>query len=218
MPLSTYSELQTAIQDECIRPDWTAAILQDLITRAEGKLNRRLKSDSISASLTGVVDSRYISTSALTVLTPQTLWITVDGEEERLTPNTLAGIAHNPDTMEPTEWAFDKDNDQIVFNTLLDRAYPIRFVYVQKFKLSDAVTTNWLLDNYPDIYLDAAVAEGWRYMRDLAAAADYDRRVSQSISEIQSVLADHKRSTLKTDIGLSSIGTSNGYGYRFNRM
>lgn len=218
MPLSTYSELQTAIQDECIRPDWTTAILQDLITRAEGKLNRRLKSDPVSASLTGVVDSRYISTSSLTVLAPETLWITVGGEEERLTPNTLAGITHHPDTTEPSEWAFDKDNDRIVFNSLLDQAYPIRFVYTQKFKLSDAVTTNWLLDNYPDLYLDAAVAEGWRYMRDLAAAADYDRRVSQSISEVRSVLADHKRSILKTDPALSSLGTMSGYGYRIDRM
>ena len=218
MPLSTYSELQTAIQDECIRPDWTEAILKDLITRAEGKLNRKLRPDAVSADLTGVIGSRYISTSSLSVVSPETLWITVDGEEERLTPNSLAGITHHPDTTEPSEWAFDKDNNRIVFNALLDRAYPIRFVYKQKFALSDAVTTNWLLDEYPDVYLDAGGAEGWRYMRDLAAAADYDRRVNQAISEIQAVLADHKRSILKTDRALSSIGMGSGYGYRFNRM
>lgn len=212
MALSTYSELQTAIAEECWREDWTAATLQDFIKRAEGKLNRFLKAIEVNGSLTGTSGSREVDSSALSIKTPKRLWITDNGDEEAVQFTAQENMAYRDDSQQPTEWTWDQVNDKIIFNTLLDQAYPIRIFYVQRFALSDASPTNWLLTNHPDAYLNACVAEGWRYMRDYQAAAGYDQMVRIALLQIRSEIADRKRGTLKVDAGLLTIGPGAIYG------
>lgn len=216
MPLSTYSELQTALQDECVRPDWTTAILQDLITRGEARLNRMIPAIETTASLTGAAGSREISTAALSIRNPQQLWITDNGDEEELMMRALENIRFVDDSYEPTEWAWDRSGDKIVFNTLLDEAYPVRFLYTERFKLTDAATTNWLLTNHPDAYLNACVCEGWRYMRDYAAAREYEVLTRQCAREVRNEIAKSKRGLMKMPSGLASIGPGNHYNEDVN--
>lgn len=206
MALSTYSELQTAIKDECIRPEWTTAILQDLIKRAEAKLNRLIPAIQTDASLTGTSGSREVSTSALSIRNVDQLWLTDDGDEEELFYRSPENLRYDDDTREPTEWTWDQTDDKILFNTKLDQAYPFRLLYVQRFALSDVATTNWLLTNHSDVYLAAGVAEGWRRMRDYAAAREYDMMTRQYAREIKNELAKSKRGLMAMPSGLMAIG------------
>ncbi|WP_420415288.1 phage adaptor protein [Roseibium sp.] len=214
MALDTYAELQTAIPEEADRSDWAVAKIKEFIRRAEGELNQKLKSDDATASLTGTIGSRYVSTSSYAVLTPIALWITVGGREKKLNYNSASGMTYLSDSAEPTEWTFDAGGKQIIFNTVLDQAYPIRFVHIEMFELSDTVTTNWLLEKFPNVYLNASLAEGYRYAKDYQTAAGYDAKVKKSVGEIRRIVADRKRGRMKVDPALTSIGVGSGYDIR----
>ncbi len=210
---TTYSALQTTIKAETFRDDFTDAEVQDFINRAEGRLNRRIPAVESTASLTGTSGSRYVSTSALSVTTPIALWLTDSGDEEPIQFETLANMRLDDDSHEPTMWTYDRDNDRIVFNTLLDTAYPLRFLYRGQLALSDVVTTNWVLTQYPDLYLRAAMAEAYRAQEDFQAATYYDGLANQAITEVRQVIAAGKKAPLKVDPALLAIGPGGRYAW-----
>ncbi len=51
--------------------------------------------------------------------------------------------------------------------------------------LSDTNTTNWLMDNYPHIYMDGALMEAHLYLFDEARAQVYAQRFDASVARLQ---------------------------------
>ena len=66
-----------------------------------------------------------------------------------------------------------------------DQVYTTRLSYRRKIvPLSDTTTTNWLLEDHPDIYLMACMAEGQLYLKNAAAAQVWEGKLNVAIDEM----------------------------------
>ncbi len=204
MAITTYSELQTAINNWSERSD-AAGQVKEFIALAERRLNREIGAVETNATLTGVVDSRTIDISALSMERPIALWVVeTSGDETPLQLQAEGTFAYLDDTGLPEMASFNGSN--LVFNRPVDQAYSFRFRYRQKFALSDAATTNWLLDNHHDIYLAASMMWGAGYRQDLPMGAAWKTLLDEGIPEVCHQIAAAKRGVLRVDPSLAAIG------------
>lgn len=166
--LATYADLQAAVASYCFeRSDLPVAVLIQLAEaemRADTGL--KLRVEEFDQSLTGVQGSRFI---ALPVAYQRaiTLWrLLSDGRRDE--PMALVPAA-NLNTLTtpgiPLYWAVDDAN--IAFERPLDAAYSFDFRMQGILPaLSVSNTTNWLLTNYPQVYLAAAMVQAARWLQD----------------------------------------------------
>lgn len=196
MAISTYSELKTAIADYMARSDLTGNVA-DFITLAEARLNRLLKMVETDATLTGVLASRRIDISALSLVQPIALFAVVDGDEIEILPKSDGSFAYDDTAGLPSFYAIDGTN--IDFDRPLDSAYSFRFRYQSRFALSDAAPTNKLLTENPDVYLAASIVWGSVYIKDAGQASGFKSILDEFIAETKNILAQSKRGTLTVD-------------------
>ena len=206
MAITSYSELKSAIADWMARTDVSGST-SDFISLAEARLNRELQAVEVDAALTGVVGSREIDVSALAIDRALALFFSDNGSEHEVDPASATNIVYTDENGAPSQWVWD--DGKIKFDRPLDLAYPVRFRYDQKFALSDAAPTNWLLTNHPDLYLAASIAWGGAYIRD-DITARWDAAASDFIAQVRHDLASRKRSTLRADPAL--VGSIGRYG------
>lgn len=200
MAISTYAELQQAIKDYPDRPDLTTVRVKEVITLAEARLNRLLKVVETDATLTGTVDERLISISALNVTRPMALYVLDGLTEFKLTPKSAGSFVIGTSTGIPRIWSVDGTN--IALDCPCDQAYSFRFHYSGRFALSDAATTNKLLTNSPDVYLATCLIYGGLYTADDTRYPLWKSIADEGIEEHKRILAASKRSVLTVDPGL----------------
>jgi hypothetical protein len=146
MALTSYSELQTTIANYLNRTDLTAPI-KDFITLTESKLNRvlrlramqkRVSTDTTAADAFVDLPNDFL----------ETVQFFVDSN-----PN------HVLDYVNPTEIELDN------LHPIPDSVYTLKLTYFGKIPaLSDSNTTNFLLSNYPQVYLYGALVEAQPYI------------------------------------------------------
>lgn len=206
MAIGNYSDLKTAVNDWTARDDLSGNAA-DFITLAEARLNRELDPIELDATITGVIDSRRIDVSAQSVETPVALFLAETGYNEvLLTPKSDGTFPYQTTSGRPNYWAMDGGNDYIDFDRPLDSAYPFRFRYRQRFTLSDAAPTNWLLTYHPDAYLAAVLLWGGLFNRDNPYAGTFKPLLDEALPEIRHQIAQNKRAMLTVDPALQKIG------------
>lgn len=203
MALSNYTELQASVLDWMVRAGQTGQVV-DWITLAEAQLNRKLGPVETDTTLTGVVDSRRIDISAVSIVQPIALFLAEVGSDEvRINPAADGTFPYLTTSGRPTKWAIDGTN--IDFDRPLDSAYPFRLRYRQRFALATS-STNWLLTNHPDVYLAASIVWGSAYNKNLSEASAWKQLLDEAIPSIKSSIAQSKRAVLTVDPGLASRG------------
>jgi hypothetical protein len=214
MALSTYAELTTAIQDWMVRTDLSGNVA-DWITLAEARLNRELNPVETDNTLTGVADSREISTSALSVVEPIALYLidTATSDETEITKKD--DFARDATSGEPRYWRFVQhaSTPKIIFDCPLDAAYTFRFVARVRFALSDSATTNWLLTNHSDLYLATSIFWGGMFTDEDAKAVKYKLVIDDALPSVRNIIAQSKRAVATVDPALRPrpmAGTYNG--------
>lgn len=196
MAISNYSELQAAISDWMARSDISGKAT-DFITLGEARLNRLLEVVATTASLTGVENANTIDISALSIVEPVSLYVTVNAREY-FVPQSALGAFYEQDTpAAPSNWAIEGSN--IRFDCPLSGSYPVRFTYQGRFALSDAAPTNEFLTNSPDLYMAASIVWGSVYVKDAAAIQFWKAALDEFTAEVRSNNAQKKRSQLSVD-------------------
>lgn len=212
MALSTYSELKTAVLDWMVRADLSGNVA-DWVTLGEAKLNRELNPVETDNTLTGVADSREISTAALSVVEPIALYLidTDTSDEAELTQKS--DFVRDSTSGEPSYWRFVQHASapKIIFDCPLDAAYTFRFVARIRFALSDSATTNWLLTNHPDLYLAACILEGSLFTDQYEKAAAFKMKFDDALASVRSIIADSKRAVLTVDNALMPQAVRGSY-------
>lgn len=206
MALANFTDLKTAVTDWMARSD-VAGKAEDFITLGEAALNRELDVVDTDTELTGTVDSREIDVSSLSVVEPRALFL-IDpdtGDEAQLTPLTDGTFPYVSESQEPSFWSFEKNAEKIKFDTPLNKAYKFRFEYRERFALSDANPTNWLLTNHPDLYLAATLVWGGVFTRNAEAGARWATVLAEALPSVRNIIAQKKRGRLKVDDTLRSI-------------
>ena len=213
LDISDYTTLKNALQPWLDREDDTdiTTKLSLFVKLAEGHLNRRIKAVETDTALTGTVNSRSLTTSSLSIVEPLALWRLEDGDEHEVTKKRDGTFAYDGDSGRPGFWAIDASFSRIDMDRPLDQAYSFRFRYVERFALSDSVTTNWLLTNHPDVYLAACLYEGFNYLQSDSDVAKWKVIRDEGVSDVRTQLSQARKGTLSFDPGLSSIN-SRRYG------
>lgn len=188
----TYAELQQEVLDWLIREDAeTVAMVPRFIVNAERRFNRVLRVPEME-TVTTIASAASVSLPADFL---EARSITIGGPPaSSLEPMSAANLAQRY----PTASGGIPRNYAVSGGTLSMRPLPgtgstLSLVYYAKIPpLTDDNPTNWLLLAHPDLYLAAAVAEGFTYTRDVDARDDWLARMNAAIGEIQ--MAGRKKS------------------------
>ncbi len=182
MAISTYSELKTAIADWTARDDLTSYIdnfidLAETYLKRAPSLPRLPEIGGVRGNITRLSGS--LSTSANTLDLPADY---LDSYRLTLTSNGVTGVMRYVD---PTQLSiYQRDaaglprwytiSDKIEFDRTPDSTYAYELSYFPKVTaLSASNTTNWILTDYPDVYLAAALFHAFRFTQDDATSKDW---------------------------------------------
>lgn len=165
MALTVYSELKTSIANYLNRSDLTS-VIPDFITLAESKLNRalRLRTMQKRVSTTTTANDPFVDVPNDYL---ESVQFFVDSN-----PNAIL------DYVNPTEIELDNTREttgkpkqytivgnEFQLNPIPDIAYTLKLTYFAKIpSLSDSNVTNYLLTNYPQLYLYGSLLEAQPYI------------------------------------------------------
>lgn len=183
MAISTYAELQAAISS-WIPHASLAARATDFIALADARINRVIVKHRV-----GQVATTPLAASGEWVEVPADFaagrLLTLDGAVQRVleykTPERL--IADHPSVSVGLPRWFTIHGLEIQLRPIPDGDYSLILYYYKKLTpLSGAAPTNWMLTNYPDVYLYASLLEAAPFLQDTTQtqiwAAGYDRAIA----------------------------------------
>jgi hypothetical protein len=199
--LSNYTELQAAVADWLHRTDLTSQI-QDFITMAESRINRKLRlrvmesDETLSTSIGSrfaAIPNNFVEPIDCQILLPNsTSW----QQLHRKLPYEFTVTTTNGT---PTYWAVDGTN--IAFERPLDVAYNIKLRIIKAFDIATD-STNWLLTNHPDIYLYGALLEAPVHLRDEKRLLVWQERFDRAYQEVAEKEKRSRKRPLNTEPGL----------------
>lgn len=183
MAITTYAELQTAVQNWLDRTD-IASYVPDYITLGEAWMQRNLRVREMVATdtLTTASGVDTLPTDFLQVISvrsngsPVRMLEPLDDQEfNRLYGDLDAGT--------PKAYLISGSS---IYIAPVDDTTTSTLQYYQKIPvLSGSNTTNWLLTAYPDLYLFAALAEAELMDKNPQAASIWVPRRDATLNEIQ---------------------------------
>jgi hypothetical protein len=166
MTISTYSELQTALEGWLHRSNLDSQIL-DFIALAEARIYRKLRIRAMETQLSSAIASGVIA---------------VPSGYVAMKHARIDGTPGGPLTRKSDEWIyanyptrsadglpkfFAREADSFIFGPYPDSAYTVKGVYYKRLTaLSDANPSNWFTTNAPDVLLFGALCEAAPYCRD----------------------------------------------------
>lgn len=199
MAITTYAELQAAVTGFIIRNDLSARA-PDWIALAEAELNSEIPAVETDAALVAVIGSRDVSVASLNIVSPIALYLKENGQEREIAPLADGNFPYSDTLGAPSVWALD--GTTLNFDRPADQAYDLRLRYQQKFALSDANPSNWLLVNRPDVYLAASIVWGCLYTDNFESGGNWKQLLSSGIAQVKNQLRRGRKSTLRVDPAL----------------
>ncbi len=216
MSFATKADLQTAIGDWMARTD-LSSFYDDFVTLAESYLNNSvlMRLFETNTTLTGVVSSNSLTLPSdfsdpigLTILDT-----TYGGNTyQELVPMTYDQMTIHTTNGRPTAWAIN--GLLISLNWPCDQTYTFNLRYDQLFELTTAGSTNYLLQNYPDVYLAACMVQANIFTKDIAAVQVWQGKLENAIAGVIRVESKSKaRSILTGDPAILRSGNRYPYYY-----
>ena len=199
MALTTYSELQAAVADWLDRTDLTSAI-QDFIRLAEADMNRKVLHYRRGKRATVTADSRY---TALPTDFHTLRRLYLDGANAALIPLTQPQMQDyrwrsTDSSGEPCYYTVT--GDEIELYPTPDTSYTMEMSYFADLPvLSDANTSNWLLDEAPDAYLYGALVASAPYLIEDARLQSWGTLYQQAIDALN---ADSQRAVWGNNLAM----------------
>lgn len=180
---TTFSGLKTSLANWLNRDDLSTTEIPEAIAFAEREFQRTVHTPDREEALS-------ISADAQSEALPSDFWgfkspPYVDGSPDRkltrATPAELRSAYPDATTGTPAHFAIEGEN--ILFGPTPASATAIKGTYYKTIPaLSDANTTNWLLTDHPDLYLNAALAHLHTLLKDYDAA-NYHRSLATGLVE-----------------------------------
>lgn len=185
MSIATRSELITSVGNWLHRDD-LAAVIPDFITLVEMRVNRRLRTAEM-VSLAQVDTQAGVSTVSVPSDLLELINIEVQGSPNAslqvVTPSILNGKYSSDNQGKPC--VFAQIGSDYKLAPTPDAIYTLDVNYYAKVPaLTDANTTNWLLTNYPDIYLYGCLVEAKAYIKDQKNLPTWTAALQEGIKEL----------------------------------
>lgn len=203
MAITNYSELQAEVADWLARSD-VMGKMPTFIALAEARLKKDLTGVAfeLDTPLTGNPLSATPRKLTLPVGFVEPIKLEIDEPNyiTLLTPQTPVSMAYSNTAGRPAAWCIN--GDSIDLDRPVDTAYLFNFRYRWSPALSNSAPTNWLLTNYPNIYLGATLAEAYLYIKNPDGASLWDQRTAALIDGLNETLAREKNAVLMVDPSL----------------
>lgn len=196
MAMANYSELQASIANWLHRSDLTA-VIPDFIALAESRINRAFsaRGTEVETVLTTTPHSAFVDLPA-DFGTPIVLWIESFIPRQELILKQASELNYSPIESFPNFWAIK--SNQIQLNRIAGDSYPLRLRYLQNINIA-VTNTNYVLTNYPDIYLYGVLVEAASFIRDEAQAPIWQQKFEAAMIEAQSSENSAKNTLLTTE-------------------
>jgi hypothetical protein len=209
MSIGTYAQLQAAIGSWTHRADLSSQYA-NFISLTEARLTRVLQArePEVEEELTATVGSRYIALPS-GFKRPIALWLTTETPRLPMTLRRPEQIEFAGETGSPLAWAIDGAN--IALDVLAASAYTFDFRYQQAFALSDENTTNYVLTEYPDVYLWGSLVEAARYTKNQKDLATFEASFQKALKEAADLESDVRDAPLLTEFGYPRSDITRGY-------
>lgn len=187
MAITTFAELQTAVGNRMNRTDLNS-LIPEFIDSCESRLNRVLRHPRmVTVNASYSISSRY--TNLPTDFSSIERIVRVDSSNVRRPLDFLAApseAVYSDGTSGYPMW-YSIRGAQLEVIPPPSAAFTAELVYFAKIPaLSVTNTTNWLLDDAPDVYLYGTLLEAAIYMEDDARETRYGNRVKAAIDELMS--------------------------------
>ena len=166
MSISTYAELQTAVENWLDRDDLSTAMVKDLILAGEIRLYDDIKLRAMETALSESIIAGKISVDPIdgflgfkgtTFMVSDDTRYPLIQESEAWVKSTFTDTA-STNTGRP-DYFYVNSSGGFTFEKYTDAAYTMTGTYYKRLTLSDSATTNWVLSNYPMVLLYASLLE-----------------------------------------------------------
>ena len=214
MALDTYANLQTSILDWLARPGDTlvSGAVPDMITLFESEARDRLRTrfnENASSTITTVAGTATAAVPSMFEGARELLLQPGAGVDDQQV--LVYKTPENMDNDNPIETTHQRptfytiEGTNFRFAPTPDAVYTIRVTYMQGLPaLSNSNTTNWLLTNYPDAYLNGSLAVASMYIGHDERMSEWAGLADNSLNRI--IMSDQKtrwsggRLTMRTDV------------------
>ena len=187
MALSTYSELQTTVANYLNRDDLTT-LIPTFITLTENRLNRelRVRANMVRAITTTTAGQAFYDFPSDLI---ELRNITYDNNSQShalryLSPESVSREYGTVVSGQPR--AYTNLGNDLKLVPSPDAAYSISINYYSQLRsLSDSVTTNDVLTQYPSLYLFGACLEGAIYLNDTEQTNRFGSVFQKALDDVQ---------------------------------
>lgn len=178
-----YAQLKTDVADWLMREDMTD-VIPSLIHLAEARLNRTLRMRQMVKRATSEVNGQYLSLPG-DWLEARNVQLNL-AQVQPLEFVTLQQADYYRAISSGKPWAYSIAGKEMEVIPVVDDGTEIEMAYYAKIPaLSDSNTTNWLLDEWPDLYLYGTLAHSAPYLKEdervQTWAALYDRALDEAV-------------------------------------
>lgn len=183
-----FASLQTAVGNWLHRTDLTA-LIPDFISLAESRMNGEIRSRSMETktilTTTTGLSSMALPSDMLEMRRAQILSspnIVLDYRSpDQLSADYAYGFTRTPDV-------FTVVGGNIELQPVPDGVYSLELTYIQRIpSLSATQTTNWLLTNWPNVYLFGALLQAQPYMLNDPRIATFEKMYQDGINAVNSI-------------------------------
>jgi|TARA_R100001163_G_scaffold64436_1_gene58683 hypothetical protein len=167
MALANFSDLKTSIASWLNRDDLTTSI-PDFIKMAEAEASRRLRVRSQVVRADATVDAQYVSLPSD--------FLSIESFYLKTSPVRRLEFASVDEIAKKKSEGFSTSGTPLYFTIIgttaellpsPSQSFTAELVYYARIPaLTDSATSNWLLDNHPDIYLYGALLQSAPYLLD----------------------------------------------------
>jgi hypothetical protein len=192
MALTNYTGLQNSIADWLHKSSNAAfvSVIPDIVTLAEKRINGDLDArlqDTVATLSTVAGTQTVASPSDVVNIRSLTLQSSPNVVLDYLTPDQFNTQYADGTSEKPR--AFTIIGTNIYFGPIPDAVYSVQCIYKALVpSLSSGSPTNWLLTNYPQVYLAACMVTAARWLRLPAdVTADYEALYAEGIKSVNSV-------------------------------
>ncbi len=187
MAITSYSTLKAAIPAWTHRADLTA-YLDDFIDFTEARLNRVLRVSQQETRATTTASTEYLALPA-DLLAIRNIQLNTTPVQELLfvSPMEMDRLADGGTDLVRYTIVGDEIQLNATSSTSIEIAY-----YAKISALSDANTSNWLLESHPEVYLYGCLAEAFAYAMDDANELKYRTLFTEAVEGIKRLNADRK--------------------------
>jgi len=168
MSVTNYGELKSSISDFLNRSDLTS-VIPTFIDFAEAEFNRNLRVRQMVARAEAPIDSRFSAVPADFIEAKDLVIVNTDPVQplEFITQQEMAQQRNTEYTSAAKPVNFTVVGSQFEFMPTPDAEYSLEMAYYAKITpLTTDAQTNWLLTDYPDLYLYTSLMHSAPYLKD----------------------------------------------------